>query len=455
MTWDFAEGNPFASSSGTWGPSIEWVSLVLAQWVSGPSGVARQLDAATAVNGVQEPMVATDPPYYDNIGYADLADYFYVWLRRSMGPVHPQLFSTLLTPKSQELVATPYRFGGSKSRAEMFFEHGLGEAFERMRAAQSDRYPLTLFYAFKQAESDAEDLASVLASTGWETMLTGLLAAGFAVTGTWPMRSELGNRPIAAGKNALASSVVLVCRPRDEAAGLATRREFVAALRTELPDALRKLQQGNIAPVDLAQAAIGPGMAVFSRYVKVLEADGSPMRIHTALGLINQALDEVLTEQESEYDALTRWAIAWFDQFGVGEGPSGQAILLTQAKGTALNTLLQERLVASRGGKIRLLRRDDLPENWDPAAERNVTIWELTQHLIKQLELNGDAGAAALLRKVSGLGEIARDLAYRLYTAAERKKWAAEALAYNSLVVAWPEIVRLAAERGSQQSVLL
>jgi len=459
MTWDYTEVNPLAGAAGDLVVSLGGIAESLEKLPGGrSSGEAKQLDATAAVNGISSPLLCTDPPYYDNIGYADLADYFYVWLRRSLSEVFPALFSTLLTPKEQELVATPYRFGGSKDKAEHFFELGLGEAFARMLAVQDPSYPLTLFYAFKQAESDAggDGIAAVLASTGWETMLTGLLYSGYGVTGTWPMRSERSGRTIAIGTNALASSVVLVCRPGEVGAALATRREFVSALRSDLPAALKNLQQGNIAPVDLAQAAIGPGMAVFSRYAKVLEVDGSAMRVRTALGLINQALDEVLSEQESEYDAPTRWAVAWFDQFGVDDGPSGQAILLTQAKGTAMNALQEAGLVTSRGGKVRLLRRDELPEDWDPAAERSVTAWELTQHLTKQLELEGDPGAAALLRKVPGLGETARDLAYRLYTTAERKKWVQEALAYNSLVVAWPEIGRLAGRvPGPEQVGLL
>jgi putative DNA methylase len=390
--------------------------------------------------------VATDPPYYDNIGYSDLADYFYVWLRRSIGSVYPNLFSTLLTPKEQELVATPYRFDGRKADAERFFEEGLRRSFERMREKHHPDFPLTLFYAFKQAETEGDgDVTGALVSTGWETMLTSLLRAGFAITGTWPMRTERGARSVGIGTNALASSVVLVCRPRPEDAPITTRQEFLRALRAELPDALRKLQQGSIAPVDLAQAAIGPGMAVFSRYAKVVEVDGSPMRVGTALGIINQVLAEVLAEQEEEYDPHTRWAVAWFEQHGMGEGAFGDAEVLSKAKDTAVEAMVRDGFLRAKAGKVSLVPREELPEDWDPATDPRLTVWEVTQQLIRRLETDGERAAADLLRRVGPLGDVARDLAYRLYTICERSGWAQEALAYNALVVAWPEIARLAA----------
>jgi putative DNA methylase len=377
-------------------------------------------------------------------------------LRRSLGSVYPQLFTTLLTPKAQELIASPFRHDGSKERAQAFFEAGLGQAFERMRVAHHADYPLTVYYAFKQAESEedsGEDEGNgdglVVASTGWETMLEGLVKAGFCISGTWPMRTELGNRMVGMGTNALASSIVLVCRQRTAGAPLATRKEFITALRTELPEALRNLQRGNIAPVDLAQAAIGPGMAVFTRYAKVIESDGSPMRIRTALQLINQALDEVLTEQEGEFDADTRWALAWFEHYGMDDGPYGTAETLSKAKNTGVNVLVEAGIVVARGGKVRLVKRAELPADWDPTAAGRLTIWEATQHLIHALDQKGESGAAELLRKLGGTAETARDLAYRLYTLCERKKWADEALAYNGLVIAWPELVRLAHAEGA------
>ncbi len=446
MVWDFAEANPFSDSGGNVSMFVQRVADAIATVPAGPRGHARQLDATAAINGVGQPLISTDPPYYGNIGYADLSDFFYVWLRRSVGRLYPDLFSTLLTPKMQELVATAYRFGGDSRKAEKFFEQGLGEAFARMRATQDSAYPLTVFYAFKQAESNGgedQDELGTPTSTGWETMLEGLLKAGFTIDGTWPMRTESTGRSVARGTNALASSVVLACRPRSLDTPLATRREFIAALKNELPSALRKLQQGNIAPVDLAQAAIGPGMSVFSRYSKVVEADGSPMTVRTALALINQTLDEVLAEQEGEFDADTRWAVAWFEQYGFSDGPYGVAETLSRAKNTSVDGMKEAAILTSKAGKVRLLGRKDLAEDWDPASDRRITIWEVAHYLIRLLEEEGESAASLLLRQVGALGETARDLAYRLYGICERKKWAQEALPYNSLVVAWPEIVRL------------
>jgi len=401
------------------------------------------------VNGAVPALVCTDPPYYDNVGYADLSDFFYVWLRRTTGQLYTDLFSTVLTPKKQELIADPFRFGGNRSAAERFFEEGSGQAFRLMREAQSTNYPLTLFYAFKQSESDEGDL---VASTGWDTMLEGLLQAGLSITGTWPMRTEMATRMRGMDSNALASSIVLVCRPRSLDAPVTTRRDLVASLRRELPDALRQLQRGNVAPVDLAQAAIGPGMAVFSRYAKVVEATGEAMTVRTALGLINAALDEILTEQEGDFDTDTRFAVAWFEQYGMGEGEYGQADVRARAKNTSVSGLEQAGVLDAGRGKVRLLRRNELSEAWDPATDRRLTVWEVSQHLIQRLETGGEPEAAELLRRVGGLGATARELAYRLYSICERKGWAQEALGYNSLVVAWPEIALLAAGEPVEQA---
>jgi len=452
MIWDFAEPNFFAGATGSVTAAVELVADPL-EFLGFGTGSASQLDAAHAVDGVDESVVCTDPPYYDNIGYADLADFFYVWLRKSVGSAYPNLFSTLLTPKSQELVATPYRFDGDRAAAEAFFEGGLRAGFQQMRRAQLSGYPMTVFYAFKQAESTD----ALVVSTGWDTMLTGLLDSGFVITGTWPMRTEMRTRQVAMNTAALASSIVLVCRPRPGDAPIATRREFVSALRAELPVALKQLQRGNIAPVDLAQAAIGPGMAVFSRYAKVLEADGSAMIVRSALALINQALDEILAEQEGDFDADTRFAVTWFEQRGFAEGPFGEADVLARAKDTSTAGLEEAGVLVSRAGKVRLLRRDELPADWDPVADRRPTVWEATQHLARRLESEGgEMAAAELLRRLGGLGETARELAYRLYTTCERKSWARDALAYNALVVAWPEIARLVSgtpEAEAQQTM--
>ncbi len=443
MVWDFAEGNPFGKSSAGFREAVANVADCLTALAPAGAGVVVMRDAAKAPL-VSSCMVATDPPYYDNIGYADLSDFFYVWLRRSMGSVFPELFATMLTPKSAELVAMPYRHGGSKEKAEDHFELGLTAAFRRLREVSDPSVPLTVYYAFKQAESDAgvDDGGPTTASTGWETMLEALLGAGLSVLGTWPMRTEGATRMTASGTNALASSIVLVCRPLLVDAGITTRKEFVAAMKRELPEALRTLQHGNIAPVDLAQSSIGPGMAIFSRYAKILEPDGSPMRVRTALSLINQVLDELLSEQEGEFDADTRWAIAWYEQFGLGEAAFGTAETLSKAKNSSVAGLVEAGIVAASRGRVRLLTRDEYSHDWDPAKDNRVPVWEATQRLVQLLLIEGEGPAGDLLARLGGLGDTARDLAYRMYHVAERKGWTDEARAYNALVVAWTDLAR-------------
>jgi len=443
MVWDYVETNPFAGAGGDISGCVDSLCEALEKLPAVGDGTASQLDATTATSVVEAALISTDPPYYDNIGYADLSDFFYVWLRRSLSGIYPQIFSTLLVPKAQELIATPYRFGGSKEKAQEFFESGFRKAFEKIQKFQNPEYPLTVYYAFKQSESEDDENGSggpATVSTGWETMLEGLLGSDFQVTGTWPMRSELSTRNIGRGTNALASSIVLACRLRPEATAITTRKDFLASIKKELPHALRDLQKGNIAPVDLAQAAIGPGMAVFSRYQKVLESDGSAMRVRTALGLINQTLDEVLSEQESEFDPDTRWALAWFEQHAFGDGLYGEAEVLATAKALSVSALNETKILHSRAGKVRLLRRDELEADWNPAREHRLTVWTVTQHLIRSLDKNGETATATLAGRVGGLAETARDLAYRLYILSERKGWAEEAAYYNSLVVSWPAI---------------
>jgi putative DNA methylase len=449
MVWDFAEGRPFTDGPCSYKWSVGWVARVLDHLPQGRDGVVTQEDAMTS--GSEPSVICTDPPYYDNIGYADLSDFFYVWLRRSLVQVFPSLFSTVLTPKSMELIASPYRHGGSKSKAKQFFEAGFQQAFSRLQECSDGAFPLTVFYAFKQAEDDADGVAS----TGWETMLTGLLGAGFVITATWPIRTELGNRMLSSGTNALASSVVLACRPRREAAEITDRRGFLVALREQLPRALRELQEGSIAPVDLAQAAIGPGMAVFSRYTRVVESDGSSMRVRTALGLINQALDDVLAEQEGEFDADTRWAIAWFEQNGFDPGRFGDAETLSKAKVTSLSRLAEAGIVAARAGVVRLLRREELDVSRQPDLG-HASVWAVTQRLIRALETESEEASARLLVEAGGQAAAVRDLAYRLFVSAERRGWAADALSFNALVAAWPELTRLAgAKRGPVQETML
>jgi putative DNA methylase len=388
-------------------------------------------------------VVSTDPPYYDNVGYADLSDFFYIWLRPSLRPTFPNLFATVAAPKAEELVATPDRHGG-KERAEAFFLDGMTQAMHRLAEQAHPAFPVTIYYAFRQSENDA---GAGTASTGWETFLAAAIRAGFALTGTWPMRTEREARSRGIGSNALASSIVLVCRQRATDAPTTTRREFVAALKAELPRALAHLQRGNIAPVDLAQAAIGPGMAVYTRYAKVVDADGNPMLVRAALALINEVLDEALAEQEGDFDADTRWALAWFEQNGFGEGQFGVADVLARAKNTSVSGMVEAGILSAKGGRVGLLRPDELPAGWDPADDKRLTIWEIVHHLTRALDA-GEEQAARVLAQVRAVSptkaDAARELAYRLYTLCERKKRPAEALAYNSLVVAWPELMRLA-----------
>ncbi len=467
MTWDYPDVNPFANAAGDLIVSLESITNVLENLPCGLTAIVSQSDART-ISNVEKMVLSTDPPYYDNIGYADLSDFFYVWLRHMLAEIYPTLFTTMLVPKNAELVASAYRFNGNKKAAEEFFEKGLREVFLNMRGLDESSYPTTVYYAFKQSEDNKEEDKDFRSSTGWETMLSSLLNSSYQITGTWPMRTEMENRSVGQGVNALASSIVLVCRPRPQNAPSCSRREFLAALKKELAPALRELQQGSIAPVDLAQAAIGPGMAVFSRYSAVLEADGSPMSVRTALALINQALDEYLAEQEGEYDADTRWALAWFEQFGHNEAPFGVAETLSKAKNTSVNGLAEAGILEARGGKVRLLRRDELSpsprgrgargeggEVWDPLHDKRPTAWEAVQHLIHALESQGEAPAAELLTKLGAFAAPARDLAYRLYTVCERKGWAQDALGYNMLVVAWPRLKELAARQAGRQEKLI
>lgn len=416
---------------------LDWVWKAILRAPANPLALAVQQEAAEQRFAASA--VSTDPPYYDNVGYADLSDFFYVWLRRSLQAIYPDLLGTVLTPKAEELVADPFRRGGDRD-AQRYFEAGFERVFRRIHDEAPSGYPTTVFYAFKQAENG--DVGA--ASTGWETLLEGMVRGGWRITATWPMRTELGNRMRNLDSNALASSIALACRPRGPDAGVTDRRGFVNALRAKLPDALRELQQGAVAPVDLAQAAIGPGMAVFSAYAKVVEPSGEPMRVRTALGLINQVLDEVLAEQEGEFDPATRWAVKWFEQYGYNDGPFGTAEVLAKAQAVAVATLERNGIVRSRAGKVALLGHQDMSADWDPATDPTLTAWEVVHQLIKRLESGGEGAAGALLRQVGGLGEVARDLAYRLYIVADRKGWSTSAQAFNGLVTSWREILHAA-----------
>jgi putative DNA methylase len=442
MTWDYPEANPFGNASGSWQQTcVDWIERYLRGVNSSVSGTANQADAQTQSLSADR-IVSTDPPYYDNIGYADLSDYFYVWLRKSLRRVMPGLFATMSVPKAEELVATPARHGG-REQAERFFLDGMSLAMRRVQEQAHPAFPVTIYYAFKQAESQTDQGT---ASTGWETFLEAVIRSGFVVLGTWPVRTERPGRMRETGSNALASSIVLVCRKRADNAPTATRRDFLTELKAKLPAALIDLQRGNIAPVDLAQAAIGPGMGIYTSYVNVLDADGKPLSVRAALMLINQTLDEALAEQEGDFDADTRWALAWFEQSGFETGEYGVAETLSTAKNTSVAGMVGAKFLSSKGGKVRLLRPDELSSDWDPATDFRLTAWEVVHQLIRILEAGGESAAAHLVAKLGSKAEAARELAYRLYTICERKKRAPQALSYNALVQSWPEITRLAAD---------
>ena len=441
MVWDFGENNVFAGAAGDYTVSLGNMAKALDRMPISPAGFAYQSDAQTQSTSDNK-VVSTDPPYYDNIGYADLSDFFYVWLRQSLRQAFPDLFATLSTPKAEELVATPYRHG-TRAKAEEFFLNGMTHSIHRLAQSIHPAFAVTIYYAFKQSESKGD---VGVASTGWETFLGAVIQAGFAVTGTWPVRTELGNRLVGMETNALASSIVLVCRPRVADAAVATRREFLDALGSELPEALRKMQQGNIAPVDLAQAAIGPGMAIFTRYARVLDASGAAVSVREALALINETLDEVLAEQEGDFDVDTRWALAWFEQSGFGEGEYGVAETLSTAKNTSVAGMVEAGILTSGGGNVRLLAPAELPQDWNPKADSRRTVWETTHHLVRVHEQGGDAAAADIMANIGAAAETARDLAYRLFRICDLRNRPQEALGYNALVRSWGEISGLATQ---------
>jgi putative DNA methylase len=350
-------------------------------------------------------------------------------------------------PKADELIATPFRFGGDKGKAKAFFESGLRSAFDVLHKAQDSNFPMTIYYAFKQTETQNRskgDKGSLVSSTGWETMLEGLLGAGFSVTATWPVRTEKKGRILAVGTNALASSIVLACRPRAIDATSISRGDFRRMLTRELDGALHQLQQGNIAPVDLAQASLGPGISIFSRYARVVEADGSAMKVRTALQMINETMDELLNAHEGEFDADTQFAVTWHEQYGWATGSFGDGETLAKARNVSVSGVVEAGIAHAAAGMVRLLKRSELPNEWDPGADDRLTVWEATQHLINRLELVGEDAAASLLAALGPVAAQARNLAYRLYTTCERKGWAEEAQDYNGLVLAWPELERLA-----------
>lgn len=440
MAWDFVEVSPFARAAGDLGVALQTMGNALSRLTGRVPGSATQASATT--RELSGAAISTDPPYYDNIGYSDLSDFFYVWLRRALKPIFPDLLGTMLVPKAEELVANPYRHGGADG-AKRYFESGFYEVFARWRHDARQDIPMSVYYAFKQSEGDDDGEAS----TGWETLLDAMLRAGWCITATWPMRSERGGRMISVGTNALASSIVLALRPRPDCAPTVDRRGFIVALQSELPDALRSLQQGAIAPVDLPQAAIGPGMAVFSRYSSVIEDDGSAMSVRSALARINEILDQVLNEQEGDFDPTTRFCLAWYRQHGYSTGQFGQADDLARARNTAVDAMDRGGVLKSRAGKVALLAASDLPTDYDVVTDEHISVWETLHHAIRVLESEGVPAAGAFMaasgsRTDGGVElDLVKELAFLLFSIAEKSKWTKDAVSFNSIATSWPDII--------------
>ena len=452
MAWDFAEVNFFSNSGGNWSTPIDKISQTIAAFPGNSAGTIVQANAGE-ITYPPGTVISTDPPYYDNIGYADLSDFFFCWLRRSLQSVFPEIFGVLATPKTEELVASPYRHGGSSS-AEAFFLDGMTVAMEKMANGASDTYPSTIYYAFKQSEVEQEGISS----TGWATFLQAVISAGFAVLGTWPVRTESPGRLIAKGTNALANSVVMVCRKRELEAETITRAEFIRALKRELPPGIAELQAANVSPADMPQSAIGPGMGVFSRCEAVIESDDSPMSVKTALQLINAELDEYLGGIQGEFDADTRFAINWYELNGMKAGDFGTANSIAQAKGVAVASVQHAGIVESQAGKVRILKRSELDPDWEPQTDTHLTVWECLQYLVRAHEKDGISyNTALLLRKIDDKAEAVKDLAYCLYDiCANKRQDAKEATAYNALIADWSDLTREAAAiqdiRGTGQT---
>lgn len=441
ITWDFVEVNPFSGRVGSLDSMAKWVVKAIDQFVPASEGIERQRDAQT-VSFPDGVVISTDPPYYDNIGYADLSDFFYGWMRRNLSSVYPDIFGSLATPKAEELIAAPYRVGG-RAEAETFFLDGMTAAISNMARNANPEFPTAIYYAFKQSEVEAEGISS----TGWATFLQAIIDAGFSVKGTWPARTEFANRPRGIGANALASSVVLVCRKREVSAQTVTRAEFIRTLKRELPSAISELQAANVSPADMPQSAIGPGMGVFSRYAAVLEADDSPMNVKTALQLINAQLDEFLNDLHGEFDAETRFTATWFQQHGFDKGEYGTANSIATARGISVESVKHAGIVESSAGSVRIYKRDEIDPEWDPETDDHFTIWEACQHLIRTLENDGEYAAAELLKKIGNeRAETVKDLAYYLYDVCGNKRQdAKEATSYNGLIAVWTDLTRLAA----------
>lgn len=437
MVWDYVEANPFSRKMASWDSQLRGVVKALDSCLAPPGAREAQvfqLDARASMSLGEGYVLSTDPPYYDNISYADLSDFFYVWLRHNLSRIWPDECATLSTPKTDELIANRYR-AGSKKAAEEHFETGMAEFMMHVASAHHSSAPATIYYAYKATETKA----GATRSTGWETFLQAVLEAGLQVTATWPMRTELAKRMVASGTNALASSIVLVCRPRVATAPLASTGEFLSALRSELPEAVRLLQSGNVAPVDMAQSTIGPGIGIFSRYSKVVEADGRAMSVSDALAAINNVLGEILDGEDAEFDPDTRFAVTWYGQNGYNSGSSGDADAQARPKGTSIGGLVEAGIAETKTGRFRLLERSELDPEWSPTVDTRLTVWESTQYLIAALD-RSESEAAELMAQLGGTSERARSLAYVLFKKATDKGWAEEASAYNRLIAAWPDL---------------
>ncbi|MBT5319456.1 MAG: DUF1156 domain-containing protein, partial [Chloroflexi bacterium] len=432
MTWVHAEGNPFSESTGNWMGQVEWICKVLRRLPAAGDAEVHQSNARDRVIECAPCVVSTDPPYYDNVPYSDLADFFHVWLRKTVGEIWPDLMATIVTPKTEELVADNQRHGG-KSEAKEFFENGMTKFMIEVAAAQVPDVPTTIFYAYKATEIKGGEVRS----TGWDTFLQGVLDAGLAVTATWPVRTEMPGGTRMASRNVLSGSIVLACRPRSTTADRATRSEFVKAIREELPGALETLRSGNITPVDFAQSAIGPGIKVFSQFAKVVEADGSAMPVRQALVIINDIMGEVIDGAESDLDEDTRFSLTWYAQYGYADAPYGDADNLARAKNTSIEGVVDAGIAILQSGKLRLLQRSELDADWTPVGDDRLTVWEATQYLVAALE-RSESEAAELLRQLGGFADRARQLAYVLFQKATDKGWADEASVYNGLITAWP-----------------
>ena len=453
MAWDFAEVNPFSNSTGSIKNLFERMCKGFESLGHGSTGNVQQADARTQELS-KDKVISTDPPYYDNIAYADLSDFFYGWQRKSLKSIYPEIFSTMAVPKDSELVALKYRHD-SKEDANNFFEDGMKETISNLRTISHPAFPVTIYYAFKQSDTGEQGTAS----SGWDTFLEAVIQSGLEIAGTWPVRTEKEGRAVGNGANALASSVVLVCNRRAEGVGSVSRREFQRELRRSMPEALEAMIGGEegvspIAPVDLAQSAIGPGMAIFSKYDSVVESDGSRMSVHDALIIINRAITEYLNPDSGNFDEDTLFCDDWFSQYGWSEGSFGEADTLARAKGTSVDGVKDAGVVESGGGKVRLLKWEEYPQDWDPKNDNRTPVWEACHQLIRALNQQGEVNAGALLARMPERGEQIRQLAYHLYTLCERKGWAEEARAYNELIGSWHSIIAAFHEIGHKDEQL-